>query len=97
MSENKIKRSFIAYVIEQSMFEYGGEIMIKKTIETLKQRHDATIPDCYEHPEYLHKSLHDLYGKSAQEIIKTIQSNLKEFDYQEPIHNFIKKICSDPC
>ncbi len=92
LPKDKMKKALVIYATEQSLIDIGGIRLYDKVTEFLRTKFNATIPDCYEHPEYLHKSLHDLYGKSAQEIIKTIQSNLKEFDYQEPIHNFIKKI-----
>lgn len=92
LSNNTVKRSYISYLIEQSLFELGGDAMLIETTFDLKQKFDATINDCYEHPEYLHSTLSNLYGENANKIIKKIHSELNDFTFQEPISVFIEKI-----
>lgn len=93
MLKDRIKKSFVAYIIEQSLYDIGGSNMVNKTNNALQKVYGATITDCYEHPEYLQQSLYDLYGNSSNEIIKIIHSRLEEYDYQEPISNFLKGMC----
>jgi phage regulator Rha-like protein len=45
--------------------------------------------DCLEHPEYLKDVLNQVFGRSHDSIIKSIEKNLAEFANQRPIAEFL--------
>ena len=74
--------------------ELDGKTLLDKVIEILFRKHNANIPDCYDHPEYLNEVLKSLYGEGYKVVVETIKNHLKEFADQEPISEFIEKIAA---
>ena len=72
--------------------ELDGITLLNKVIEILFKKHNASIPDCYDHPEYLNEALKNLYGDGYKVVVEKIKKQLGEFAYQEPISEFIEKI-----
>ncbi len=85
-----MKRALVTYSIEKSLIDMGGERLLDKVAVLLNEDHGIGISECYLYPQYLHSVLSGLYGRCANEIIKSIKSNLEEFEHQEQIGRFIE-------
>ncbi len=93
LAKDQMKVALVTYAVEQSLLEKGGSETLQSVISILEKKYNAKIEDCYEHPDYLHDVIEELYSDSAKEIAKSIKSKLEEFEYQDPIAHFMKEIC----
>ena len=72
--------------------DLDGITLLNKVIEILSRKHKASIPDCYDHPEYLNEALKSLYGDGYKVVVEKIKKQLGEFAYKEPVSEFMEKI-----
>ena len=86
---DKIMKGLTALAIEKTLLDIGKPVY-QKVADTLYKKYQCYIPDCFENPEYLQTVLKELYGKSYDEIIKSIQRELKEFSDKESIKKFLQ-------
>jgi len=86
---DKVRKGLVSVLLEKALLDIGVGTYYK-VIDELKKRYQCYLPDCYEHPEYLHDILKDLYGNSYGHMIKSITKGLEEFSYQKPIAKFIE-------
>lgn len=88
---NLDQKTMVLFAIEHTLLKTS-----KSTLEAvesrLRQEYNCTIPECYEHPEYLVKVLKDIFGASYKDIIKDVNLCLEEFAYQKPIVEFLEKM-----
>lgn len=87
-TDSEIKKALVAFSIEKTLLGLG-EPVYKKITKTLKDDYNCYLPDCYEHPEYLKRTLSDLYGNAHMTIINSIKSDLAEFSTRGPIQKFV--------
>ena len=95
IAKNQMKQALISFTIEQSLIEVGGKEIFDKTIDGLRQKFDCDTAECYNHPEYLIQILNKLSKRVQEKIIRMIIERLKEFEYQDEINEFIKKLCKN--
>lgn len=84
-------KALVCLVIESTLLKIGKPTY-DKVVHDLNKKYHCYLADCYEHPEYLDEILKKLYGNAHDVIIQSINSQLEEFTYKEPIKNFIKVI-----
>lgn len=77
--------------IEKSLLKFS-EIVYQKVTQYMEEKYGAYLADCYHHPEYLQKTLTELYGKSYYDLVDSITNELREFSYQKPIERFLVSI-----
>ena len=78
-------------MIESTLLKIEKETYYK-VLQQLYQKYHCYITDCYEHPEYLNEILKRLYGNAHDVIVRSINTQLEEFSYKEPIKKFIEII-----
>jgi hypothetical protein len=83
-------KGLVCLVIESTLLKIGKPTYDKVVHDLNKNSHYLT--DCYEHPEYLDEVLKELYGNAHDVIVQSINKQLEEFSYQEPIKRFLKVI-----
>jgi len=86
---DSIKKNLIILAIKNTLLELGTD-EYDKIIEILKKDFDASINDCYDHPEYLKRALQDLLGNSYPDVFNSLKENLKTIsnkDTQSFIHS----------
>ncbi len=88
VEDDVVKKALVTLAIEQTLVDMGGPVLEEVTRRLVKE-YKCYIPDCYEHPEYLKKILHDLYGSSYSTISDSIKSKLEEFTHKKSIAQFI--------
>lgn len=84
-----MKMALVAYSIEQGLLDVGGIEILEETIEKLKNKHNCTIKDCYDKPQYLNDVLCDKNHMIQLQIINAIKHKLIDFAYQEEIAKFV--------
>ena len=84
-------KALVSLAIESALFKIGKPTY-DKVVDDLYEKYHCYIPDCYEHPEYLQKILKGLYGNAHDVIVKSINKQLEEFSYKEPIKKFLEVI-----
>ena len=89
IEKEKMKKTFVTYVIEQSLFEIGGSQLVNKVSDIILEQHGCDIIECYKHPNYLNDALNEIYGKSHKHIINSIRIKLNDFVAVEPITDFL--------
>lgn len=88
VNDNVVKKALVTLAIEQTLVDMGEPVLEEVTRRLVKE-YKCYIPDCYEHPEYLKKILHDLYGSVYSTISGSIRNKLDEFNHKESIAQFI--------
>ena len=89
---DKVRKGLVSLAIEKVLLDIGSRTLYKVNDE-LKKRYQCYLPDCYDHPEYLSAILKNLYGISYKQVSKSINKQLEDFSYHEPIARFLKVIC----
>lgn len=91
--EYNVHKALVALAIETVLFDIGKPAH-DEVIGKLVKDYKCYFPDCYDHPEYLKKILHDIYGNCAPTIIERIRKHLEGFETQKGIDTFIAIISS---
>jgi hypothetical protein len=78
-------------VIESTLLKIGKSTY-EKVVHDLYKKYHCYLTDCYEHPEYLNDILKGLYGNAHYVVIQSINKQLEEFSYKEPIKKFLEVI-----
>ena len=91
IDSDHVRKALVAFVIEKALLKIG-KTTLDQVSNTLYEEHHCYFGDCYEHPEYLAKILHDLFGKSHTVIVESIKNELIDFVEQKPIEKFLKVI-----
>ena len=91
IDSDHVRKALVAFVIEKALLKIG-KTTLDQVSNTLYEEHHCYFGDCYEHPEYLAKILHDLFGKSHTVIVESIKNELIDFAEHKPIEKFLKVI-----
>lgn len=89
--EDKIQKALVSLAIEQALIEFNNasfEIVTNKLLSDF----GCYLSDCYKNPEFLKKTLVDLYGDSYNNIVALITKNLDEFATMKNISKFLHGI-----
>ncbi|HWY35836.1 MAG TPA: hypothetical protein VNX68_14430, partial [Nitrosopumilaceae archaeon] len=70
--QNKIYKAIVNMVIEKNLLDMG-QATHDQVLLSLREKYHCYLPDCYEHPEYLHEILKELYGNASNVVIKSIK------------------------
>ncbi len=86
--EDKVQKALVTLAIEQALIEFNNasfEIVINKLLSDF----DCYLSDCYKNPQYLKKTLVDIYGDSYNIIIESIKQHLDEYLTRKGISKFL--------
>ncbi len=89
--EDKMQKALVTLAIEQALIEFNNaayEIVISKLLSDF----GCYLSDCYKNPEYLKKTLLDLYGDSYLSIVDLIRLHLGEYATRKDISKFLHKL-----
>lgn len=86
------KRALVSVIIENALLTRGGLPLLDEVNSRLYMKFNSSIAGCYDRPEYLKEVLKEILGEAHHQLIKSISDNLAEFDYNNLILQFIKKI-----
>lgn len=89
--DTKDMKAIVVLAIEHTLLKIS-KMTLEKVQQEMRQKYKCDISECYEHPEYLSKTLRDLCGESYHEIVREVNKYLDEFTYQRPIAEFLAKI-----
>lgn len=86
------KRALISVTIENALLEKGGLPLLDEVNSRLYMKFNSSIAGCYDRPDYIKEILKEMFGEAHRELMKSISDKLAEFDYNDSILQFIKKI-----
>ena len=84
-------RILVGLAIEAVLIEMGDPVYEKVT-EQLWELYKCHTIDCYDNPDYLVKTLRDLYGESSVAIIDSIKKQLEKFSSRRLVSSFLMLI-----
>jgi len=82
------RNALVMSAIENTLLDIGTDVYEKVTT-TIENQFHAVLSDCFEHPEYLKKTLDDLFGESARVIILAISRKVEDHAYEKDIEHFV--------
>ena len=85
--KDDIQKAIVTLAIEKALIQFDNasyEIVISKLLTDF----ECHLLDCYENPQYLKKTLVDLYGDSSKLIVELIKENLDEFLTRKGVSKF---------
>ncbi|HET6458506.1 MAG TPA: hypothetical protein VFG24_06475 [Nitrosopumilaceae archaeon] len=85
--EDNMQKALVTLAIEQALIQFDNasyEIVINKLLTDF----DCHLLDCYQNPQYLKKTLVELYGDSYKVLVELIKENLGEFLTRKGISKF---------
>ena len=89
---NQMKKALVLMVIERTLLKTGGNPLLDKVNSRLYKKFNSSVSGCYEHPEYLHDVLQEIFGEAHREIIKIIVEEMTVFNYDDDIVQFVEKM-----
>jgi hypothetical protein len=87
-SDNAMK-ALVTLAIEKTLLNIG-KLVYDNVIDRLDKKYQCYMPDCFEKPEYLKAVLKELYVETYNEIVNSIQQELKEFVDNKRIERFLQ-------
>ena len=88
-SEELMKKTMVTLALKNTLLELGVQ-EYDKVMSLLQKDYNSTLEDCYENPEYLRQILKDLFGDSYQDILSSLNENMKEISSQKEIKDFLQ-------
>jgi len=85
--KDDIQKAIVTLAIEKALIQFNNasyEIVINKLLTDF----ECHLLDCYENPQYLKKTLIELYGDSSKLIEELIKENLGEFLTRKSVSKF---------
>jgi hypothetical protein len=86
---NAVMKALVTIAIEKTLLGMGKPVYDAVTTRLYKQYRCHTS-DCFEKPEYLRTVLKELYGRSYNEIVNSIQEELQEVISNKKIEMFLQ-------
>jgi hypothetical protein len=87
-NDENVEKGLMMYAVEKSLFDQEKDAL-DKIAENIKNNFNCYLPDCLEKPEYLKKTLDELYPDLAELIIIRIKKKLRYFTDHHDIKKFI--------
>jgi chemotaxis response regulator CheB len=86
-----MQKTMITLALKNTLLELGHDELDKVTI-ILQKDHNMTLDDCYENPDELKLVLHNLFGESYDDILKSFKENMKSISSHNSIKHFISNL-----
>jgi hypothetical protein len=90
--ENPTKKDLVSLAIERTLLKKGGISLLDDVNYGLYKKFDSTVAKCHEHPEYLKKILHEIFGVDYEKITNSIVQELISFNYDDKVMRFIETV-----
>jgi hypothetical protein len=91
-SDKKTEQALVSCAIEKALLDIGGNKLFYEVCLELYTNFRCYITDCYEHPQYLTRSLRSSSMVHYSLVIKEIKTRLEEFSDNQSIGEFLQKI-----
>lgn len=86
-SDKYMHKDLVTVTIEKALFEIGPPVY-DAIVLALKDTYHCTMPDCYEHPEYL-KNILEQYGSASNAVVNSINDSLRNTAKNTTIEKFL--------
>lgn len=81
------KKSYTIISIAKALEKMGRPIL-EQICYNIYSKHNRYLADCYDNHEYLIDALRELFGKSYQSIIRSIEENVQDHDSKKLVREF---------
>ncbi len=88
-SEDLMKKTMVTLALKNTLLELGVQ-EYDKVMSLLQKDYNSTLEDCYENPEFLKQILKDLFGDSYEDILSSLNENMKDISTQKDIKDFLQ-------
>jgi len=89
LNDKEMMEELITLSVEHALLKMGNpELELVKS--RLEKEYNCEISDCLRYPEYLKKTLEDIFGNAYQDILKSIDERLKKSSMDAPLEQFLK-------
>jgi len=88
LNDENVEKAVMKYAVEKSLFDLKKDALDEVT-KNLKNNFNCILPDCLEKPEYLKKTLDELYPDSSDMIIVGIKQKLADFAHHPNVKKFM--------
>ena len=89
--DKELWRTHVSFAIENALNKIGKS-EYEKVLERLEKTYDCKLPNCYDRPQYLKRTLKDLFGDSYHSIVNSIKKNLSGYESQKPVQEFLRAL-----
>jgi len=86
-----IKQAQVTSAVEKALVGIGFPVY-ENVVQRLYENHRCQLYDCYEHPEYLHEVIKEMFGDNHKDLVESIKTQLKENVEQKEIRDFLTAI-----
>ncbi len=90
-AKNNVKEAIVSYAIERALIDYGNSAL-EEVYYRLYREYGIHFVDCLHNPDYLRKTLLDVFGDSFIQIVELIKGRLGEFSVQPDVKSFLTKL-----
>ena len=87
-NDENVEKGLMMLAVEKALLVLKKDALDEVT-KKLKNNFNCSLPDCYEKPEYLKKTLDVLYPDLSDMIIIEIKQKLADFADQPNVKKFI--------
>lgn len=92
VADNHIaKQAQVTSAVEKALVKIGFPVY-ENVVQKLYENHRCHLHDCYEHPEYLHEVIKEIFGSSYKDLVEAIKTQLEENAEQKTVMNFLTVI-----
>ncbi len=89
LSDENVEKGPMMLAVEKSLLVLKKDVLDEVT-KKLKNNFICSLFDCYEKPDYLKKTLDELYPDSSDMIIIVIKQKLADFAHHPNVNKFLE-------
>ena len=86
-----VKQAQVTHAIEKALVKIGFPVY-ENVVQKLYENYHCHLHDCYEHPEYLHEVIKEIFGSSYKDLVESIKTQLEENAEHETVADFLTVI-----
>ncbi|MEM3064397.1 MAG: hypothetical protein QW177_03390 [Candidatus Nitrosotenuis sp.] len=87
--EDKVNKALLAFCIEIVLLRMGKP-QYEKVVSKLEKDYKCFLPDCDKNPEFLKRTLQDIFGNAYIDILSEIKKELGEASSKKYFVEFIR-------
>ncbi len=87
--EDTVNKAFLAFCIEMVLLRIGKP-QYEKVLSKLEKDYNCFLPDCDKNPEFLKRTLQDIFGNAYVDILNEIKKEIGEIGSKKYFADFIR-------
>lgn len=87
--EDTVNKAFLAFCIEMVLLRMGKP-QYEKVLSKLEKDYNCFLPDCDKNPEFLKRTLQDIFGNAYVDILNEIKKEIGEIGSKKYFVDFMR-------